>query len=525
MSDFNWNDYDIVKPQATDQATDQGFNWGDHPIVQAASGLQSDGTRPSPLQTDLREAAQGATAGFGDELNGILNAGGRALGVTNLGLVRHLGTGEALKFDTPTLDTQTLLNAYRAGRDSARVDQNADQKINPVRTFVAQGAGMMANPILSGLSPAAAGAAIGLGNSNADLTKGDVGGALKDTAFGAGAGYLADRATEGAGQLVKTVSNKLSNLAENRAVAATGATGVQSLKFNPEAGRGLLDRGIVGFGNSQETIAQKAGEALDASGKKIGDILQNLDEQGASVPQSGIIDSLRARAKALANDPSQFDVSDGLNRLADRLEQSAGDATEALTSDATELPSQTLSAAEQTKRGFQNKVNYNGAPLDNSVNREAASVYQNAVEDQATQINPELATAFEQAKQDYGLLKPIADASERRAATTSQSPPGGFLDTTAAAAGVLVGGNPGAIAAPIARRMFAPRINSSLAVGADKLANIVQNAPHLLGSYAPVLTNAAARGATSLSATDFILQQTDPKYREHMSSLLNNEGQ
>lgn len=47
--------------------------------------------------------------------------------------------------------------------------------------------------------------------------------------------------------------------------------------------------------------------------------------------------------------------------------------------------------------------------------------------------------------------------------------------------------------------------------------NVHTLAPHL-GKYGKVLMNAAARGGQSLAATDFVLQQTDPQYREALKN-------
>ena len=45
------------------------------------------------------------------------------------------------------------------------------------------------------------------------------------------------------------------------------------------------------------------------------------------------------------------------------------------------------------------------------------------------------------------------------------------------------------------------------------LNNLVTKTPEVLGKYAPALQQAAARGGTSLAATNYVLQQTDPEYR------------
>lgn len=289
---------------------------------------------------------------------------------------------------------------------------------------------------------------------------------------------------KGVSAVAGPASNFLKSFAAKKAISATGATGKQAAEFAPNAGQELLDRGIVKFGRSQEKIAEKAAEALDASGNKIGSALSGLDGKGAFVEGGDVASRLRARASELAEDPSQFGVSDQLNKLADRIsnqvEQRGG---------SWEIP---LTKAETTKRGFQQAANYNSVPLDLSLSKEAANVYRQAVEDAATKADPKLAEIFQKEKADYGLLSPITKAAQKRAMTTGQSPHGGLLDTVATVAGEGAAGPAGAVIAPIARRQFASRSASSMAAAANKAGNMLRAAPQA--------TNAAAKAGLNVAA-------------------------
>jgi hypothetical protein len=277
------------------------------------------------------------------------------------------------------------------------------------------------------------------------------------------------------------VANALKSFAAEKAVTATGATGVQAAKFAPEAAQELLDQGIVKFGDSQSKIAQKATDALAQSGKKIGDVLADLDKRGATVDQADIVSSLRKRASDLGKDPSQFGVSDSLNKLADRIEATIGDGNSSVP----------LGQAEATKRGFQAAANYNSAPLDLSVSKEAAGIYRQAVEDAATKFDPKAAEAFAAEKKSYQLMSPVQEAAAKRASTLAQSPHGGLMDTVATIAGEGAAGVPGAIVAPIARRAVATRLASSEAAAANAAGNFLSKAPAAATSAA----NAAAPAA------------------------------
>ena len=284
------------------------------------------------------------------------------------------------------------------------------------------------------------------------------------------------------GSVADPVSDWLGDMANEKIIEATGATGKQALDFVPDAGQKLRDMGIGGFGKSQASISGQISDALEKTGKNIGSTLADLDAKGATVDQADIINSLRQRASELGDDPSQFSVSDSLNKLADRLqnvlETKGGETT---------IP---LSKAEMTKRGFQTSANYNSAPLDLSVSKEAANIYRQAVEDAATKFDPSSAANFQKAKQTYAVLSPIEEAAAKRASTLAQSPKGGLLDTTTAVAGAALGGGPGAVALPIARRMVADRIAPSLSA----VYGLGQRAAELAPATAQLLTPPAAQG-------------------------------
>lgn len=288
------------------------------------------------------------------------------------------------------------------------------------------------------------------------------------------------------------VGNALSKYAAKKAVTATGATGVQASKFAPEAGQELLDRGIVGFGNSQAKVSQKATDALDKAASDISDTLAGLDKRGATLDQSDVVTAMKKRAAQLAKDPANFDVADSLSKKADRI-QALIDANNGNS----HVP---LSEAEATKRGFQANSNYNSSPLDLSTNKEAANIYRQAVEDAATKFDPESADVFKSAKKTYGLLNPIQEAAAKRASTLAQSPHGGLLDTAAIIAGEGIGGAPGAVIAPMARRAISTRIPSTLAASANAANGLVQSSPALAEGATQAAAKLPLLGAASDSA-------------------------
>jgi len=260
------------------------------------------------------------------------------------------------------------------------------------------------------------------------------------------------------------VSNYLRRKGEKLAENATGATGKQSEKFADNAGRELLDRKIVGFGDNAESIERKASEQMEASWKKINDSLKTLDEKGGGVDKSSLLNSIDDEINTLSKKPSKASVVRQLKTLREDID--AG-------------PERyKLSDAEFEKRSYQNEANYDIDKVSQLAKKKAASAYQKNVEDVAEKMDPSAASVFKEGKKEYGLLAPIQEAAAKRAATLNQSPLGGLLDTAAAGVGGAVMGGPvpsvtNGIASAFGRRQLAPRMSSAAAVTLDKTANFL----------------------------------------------------
>lgn len=322
------------------------------------------------------------------------------------------------------------------------------------------------------------------------------------------------RATE---EIAPAMSRSIKDFAEKAAVNATGATGKQAASFADDAGRQLLDRGIVRFGDSQERIAERAGSAVAQANKQIDQSLAALDATGKKVDGNAIYNEVRARIDSMKADPSKADIA---NLMEKELENLIASTDAKGTSDFGFLE------AENIKRGYNRKAGNWMDPEKGIAGKELYQTWRGGVEAPAEAIDPSLATKFKEGKETFGILAPIQEAAERRAATTAQSPVGGFLDAASAAAGAADGGIIGGIVAPIARRVASPRISSSFAVGADKLGDLLKASPQAFGEFAPVLLEAEKRGPQGLAATHFILQQTRPEYRQTFQQVAGdaNEG-
>lgn len=310
--------------------------------------------------------------------------------------------------------------------------------------------------------------------------------------------YLAQRPA-------KFLREKAEQLAEN----ATGATAKQLEKFKPGSGGELLDRGLVGFGDNAENIAEKVTAVKQANGKQIGSVLKNLDEQGARISKTEMMDSLRASVNKLEEDGSQGPIARQLKTIIEDIGNSP-------------LDEYTLTQAEKIKRGFQGRSNYMDPDSTKAV-KEAASVFQKGVEKSAVERSPDLADQFQEAKRLYGLFSPIEEAAQRRANQLNQHPFGGFLDMTTAAGGMMTGNPLMGAALPIARRQLAPRVSSSLAVTANAMSKYLKNADGALGEAQKAFmgTFPGARASVTNKLSDYTASYFD-KLGEDLSEIENN---
>ncbi len=310
-----------------------------------------------------------------------------------------------------------------------------------------------------------------------------------------GGQVLGNLISRGANALSGPVSNSIRKAAESRAVSATGATGKQASTFADDAGAQLLDRNLVKFGDSPENIADRLNSALSESGSKIDEILKSSTQK---ISPDDLMSRMDTSISAFNPDPSKADIVRKLATIKQDMAASYKDG-----------PPLSVLAAEQTKRGYKKIAGNWADPSQGQAGKEAYNIYKNAVERAVD--NP---TLFKEQKELYGLLSPIEEAASRRAATLNQSPSGGLLDTTTAIGGLLSGNPVTAVAAPVARRAIAPRIDSSTAVGLNKISRLLKEAPQTLGRFAEPLSRAAAAGGNQLAVQHFLLGNKDSEYQD-----------
>lgn len=452
-------------------------------------------------ETAARGIGQGLGMGFGDELEASIKS--------PVGAIKKIGSRVGLA-DENSPDIQE----YMGNLSEARNLNEQAAKQNPLTYYGSEiGSGLVgvAAKGLPGL--VVQGALTGYGASQSDSLPQQ----LVGTALGGALGGTVAASNPIVGAILKRLGSGASGVAENLANKAVGFTGRELQKAPEGVGRFALDKGLVKFGSHPEDIALAAEKLQQQSGQGIGQALSQADQAGARISNEDLSMALLRKAQQYSGNEAEAGIGKRLTDMSNDLHLSPS----------FERP---LSDVEQVKRSLQDKANFDKLGVlgdQTQANRQASDIYRQMVEDRASSVSPEIGQAFQQNKQNYRMATPIQEAAERRSSQLQQNPIFGLNDIAASGLGGLIGGLPGAAASAIGRRVVGPRISSSGAYVADQASKAltqigqkletqgIKNADAIgQSAFGPMLLNAASKGPQSLAVTQFLLQQTDPKYRE-----------
>lgn len=499
----DWEDVPMPKAVKADPITD----WAD---VSAESEATPE---TSKLESFGRGGAQGLSFGFADELTGAL---------------------ESMFTD----------KKYEQARDESRLNYDKAKESNP-KTFMAGEITGAIAPTL--VAPEAAaintvkgmaglGAVTALGHSEADLTKGDVKGALKDTARGAVEGVVAHGVGKGLQAAGENLLPALKKLATEGGESALGI-GTGAIKKMPGGMGGvetaedvanfalkntpaLEGKSIVTPGSNTRAMWEKASTVRDAAGSDIGGVLDAMDKNG-KVPQ-----------------PILEEIYGAISKEKNRLSEMAGDlgdtaiaqyrkAEDAFLKHATNPEGMSFEKLGEFKKVIGDIAYKHGSPLESKaalqdVYTAVNSGLEKAVDTVSNSVgNTELPVAYKAAKKAYDMSLRAIDALEGKAAKEAGGKWVGFGDVMAGGLGSTIGGVPGMIAAVGAKRAIEARgaqtIGKVSHTLAEKLETALTKNPQILGKYLPMLQQAHSRG--QLAATNYVLQQRDPEYAETLKKL------
>jgi hypothetical protein len=226
-----------------------------------AKPVASEPEKPSTGRAVAEGALQGGSYGFGDELQGVIGAVLKRS--PGLGYPSAEEQGEENIF-SPSGYGGTFMEDYERERNAARTARDASEKAHPTAFNTSQIAAALLAPgpkaggTAKGFAKASAkaGGAFGLGSSDADLTKGDVGGAALDTGLGLGLGGLLGAAGGVAARPLQYGARKMTEFGQ-RAFARGAEKAQKPIDAAINSTRGALG-GEVAAGSRGIEMAEKA---------------------------------------------------------------------------------------------------------------------------------------------------------------------------------------------------------------------------------------------------------------------------
>lgn len=352
-------------------------------------------------------ALSGASMGFADELAGAVGAGKQAIENKSLE-----GIGEN----------------YRKGREDYRQYEQATREAHPIATTAgelagsaatlpllpsgafAKGAGLAERAVAGARAGAATGAIAGLGSSEADLTKGDVGGALRDTAIGAGSGAAfgaaGNQLEAGREALAKGFRQKSLNEAER----ALRYTAQEEAKKTTPAQRARTADTLLDYISPTGALKEK-------------NLVQDLKQAGSRVGTSN--DAATEFMQGLNKNLTGEEVLSKLDQEISKINKTGAYGKEASALQefrnelSTRLGNETIPERLERTRAFGDVGYQKGAPgSPESIRSSAARQTQGVLkEDMKNQIRKsggdDLVRELESADQEFSRLKDVSTLSPR----------------------------------------------------------------------------------------------------------------
>lgn len=478
---------------------------------------------PTELESFGRGAVQTASMGFRDEAAGALESPMGALKKT-----ANLFGADFSDEDVARYEAEV--------EESRRLDREAEAA-NPKSYLGGQVVGGVASAAIPGgglTRLAAEGAALGIGSSEAD----NAGGIARDAAIGGATGYGIGKVGQAAapylqkgaqkvGQFLGKAADPLKAVAETQSAKAQGV-GVKEFKDIDAArriGRFGLDKEVVTAFASDKTMLARARALKEAGGETMNKVYSQIDEAGASTfnPLDTAVRVEQELAPTYRTPINKGEVNQLENTLESILQRGDGQISMA---EAQALKKEIGAVAYPRGR----------APVDPTPKQQMAmdayGVINKSIDDAAEagaeKIGVEgLKETLQSGKNQFRYGKKIEDLLTNKVAKDeAKGFIGGILDTAQIVAAPFTGGaSLGTLAAQKGLQFAGKRANQVMAVTADNLAKMATQAPQKLGKFAVPLQKAAERGSQAVAATHFVLQQSDPEYRQKIKEIESNDEQ
>lgn len=424
-------------------------------------------TRPKKSQFDSASSGlfDSLSLGYDDELAGALEAAGSTVGVRGLG-----GKLKDIHTDAPTgLDFDKLTEIYKNKRDEARKEKIEAKEDNP-KTYL--GSNLVGSIGSSALLPgsafssigraAASGSALGaansLGSSDADNLKDLAVDTAMGGAIGAGAGAGGAMLEKGISKVAQKGQEFFKDLAEKKAFKALGPYARDAIKANDKdqinsIGRTLLDEGVIGSKPaSYEVLGQRASDAAENAGKKLGNYVDDLAGKERELAQAigGNVES--GVNKKMIADAVKKDLINTSSEVPGALQKNnqIKNILNEFLAGRENIP---INEAEALKQSIGKEINWDrlpGAdiPTQEQVLRSLYSKLRQGTEDAAQfleqKINGPSSKVFKDLKTTYGNLSTASDIASKRGSKEFANrflSPSDYLTGGIGAAGGFASGN------------------------------------------------------------------------------------
>ena len=455
------------------------------------------------------------TFGFGDELSGLAEKG-----IAKASQLTGLGSQETAQrvLDTPI---EELIAGHRA-------DIQAAQEANPKTFFAGNVVGSLPSAIAIPGSPAAAGAVIG-GLNAAGNAEGSIGERALPTAVGATVGAVGGKLMSkifGGGEAVTQALDKTAGRATRSALGFTRPL-IRKLGGAEEANEiasTLVKEGVYKYGLKPENLAKGIDEIKSSSGAQLAQTYEQLSANGQ--PAANVDDLLTG-------------LSNTLRKRFTRAKEIRGPELQQLG----HIEEMAIRRAPDGNYSFKNlwelKQDLGDKAWSKGVQNENLEVFQDAwklVTDElnhaAKKLAPDLAKSLEQNNKVYNASvqgsKAIIDRMDRLATNKGFGLTDALVAAPFAAHGNLVSAGGAIVAKKLAEEQGAAAagkaVNKLSEFSQKPLIQRLLDAPRKLGKYAPALQRAAERGPAALSSSWYVLQQTDPEFRQTLKDAEEKEN-
>lgn len=529
MSDFSqMSDEELLQKYQDSKAAQPSNDYGSMSDADLLA-LHQQNQEPegiSKTESALRGAAQGASAGFQDEISPLFERGfAKLFGDQN---VSDLYEGKTYK---------DLRDTYRA--------QNANaERANPNSYLGGQLTGMAPLAIATGgkgiIGNAVSNGALAGVNTVGETTSEDPLEISKQAALSAGLGSLLGAGFAAAPKLASPLANKFTDIGQKTAVRALGRTKKitdqlqKSGRLN-EFGQKALDSGLVGWFQTPAKTAEKTAALLEQRGTQIGaldqeaqgaiaDLLKERPELASSLSPSGADLSQELRDAVV----SPMSIERGQQAVSKNIDNWLTGEVEAV------RPQDPMSLQElrKLKGSIREKVNYYGNPINQDASNQAGfNKLSQGVEQKMGDIYGKLGEesglpiedVYKQANKDFGFAKTADDLAQDTIGRIDRnnfiglgdyavggSITAGDIGAHGLSKGAALKGLGGALGAKYVRQM-APAFAAN---AFTSMGNLLKSDPARLGKYAPAIARAVSRGPQEFAVTNYVLSETDPNYRQ-----------